>query len=245
MHFGSNGRPRLAMSRSLMMVAYAMELSVRFATETFVPLVGLGSSSRGLWLLILSLCVHGVNAKPLKEHSRNETVYALGWFLMFCFCLQCLQWLLYCILHTCKHICKFCYSRRPNLSLVLVAVWCYCSYVTVAIAMPYAHLLLPAPVFCPMRIAINTLLHGPCLQTASGCPAFASPSWVTLPAVLCERGFLRQKPKLFCSVATFKKADVSNIVGFGDHVKDANSTSLCNVCALLPGTYHTQWCIKE
>jgi hypothetical protein len=63
--------------------------------------------------------------------------------------------------------------------------------------------------------------------------------------VLCERGFLRQKPKLFCSVATFKKADVSNIVGFGDHVKDANSTSLCNVCALLPGTYHTQWCIKE
>ena len=147
----------------------------------------------------------------------------------FCFCLQCLQWLLYCILHTCKHICKFCYSRRPNLSLVLVAVWCCCSYVTVAIAMPYAHLLLPALVFCPMRIAINTLLHGPCLQTASGYPAFASPSWVTLPAVLCERSFLRQKPKLFCSVATFKKADVSNIVGFGDHVKDANSTSLCNV----------------
>ena len=104
------------------MVAYAMELSVRFATEAFVPLVRLGRSSKGLWFLTLLLCVHGANAKPLKEHSRNETIYALECILMFCFCLQCLQWFLYCILHTCKHICKFCYDRRPNLSHVLVAV---------------------------------------------------------------------------------------------------------------------------
>jgi hypothetical protein len=71
-----------------MMVAYAMELSVRFATEAFVPLVRLGRSSKGLWFLTLLLCVHGANAKPLKEHSRNETIYALECILMFCFCLQ-------------------------------------------------------------------------------------------------------------------------------------------------------------
>lgn len=38
-------RPRLAMSRSLMMVACAVALTARFAADAFVPLVGLGRAA--------------------------------------------------------------------------------------------------------------------------------------------------------------------------------------------------------
>lgn len=142
-----------------MMVACAVELSAHFGKEALEPLVELGRKSTGFWFMMLLMCVHGVNAKSLKEHTCNETTLTLGWILMFGFCLQCLQWLLNCMLHTCKHFCDFCWKHRPNLSHVLVAVWFYCSFVTVAIAIPDAHASLLALVFCSMRIAANTLLH--------------------------------------------------------------------------------------
>ena len=72
------------------MVACAVELSAHFGKEALEPLVELGRKSTGFWFMMLLMCVHGVNAKSLKEHTCNETTLTLGWILMFGFCLQCL-----------------------------------------------------------------------------------------------------------------------------------------------------------